>query len=111
MTSPLFVTYLESKLIAAGIKKIMPSKMLLGETYRLITRSCKAERIIKPQLKKLESLEVPVPRDLETQVRAYLKKHPTVRWDVAVDAIVQNKTKNKAHPSTGILAAEQGEGA
>ena len=35
MTSPQFVDYLERKLIAAGIKKIVPSKMLLGETYRL----------------------------------------------------------------------------
>ena len=61
-----------------------------------ITRSCKAERIIKPQLKKLESLKVPVPRDLEKRVQAYLKKHPTVRWDAAVDAIVRGKTKNKA---------------
>jgi hypothetical protein len=95
MTSPQFVDYLESKLKAAGIKKIVPNKMLLGETYRFYTRSCKAERIIKPQLKKLESLEVPVPRDLEKRVHAYLKKHPTVRWDAAIDAIVRGKTAQR----------------
>jgi hypothetical protein len=96
MTSPQFVDYLERKLKQAGIKKIVPAKALLGETYRLYTRGCEAERIIKPQLKKLESLEVPVPRDLESRVGAYLKKHPTIRWDAAVDAIVRN-TKKPRH--------------
>ena len=93
MTSPQFVEYLEHKLKAAGMKKIVPAKALLGETYRLFTRGCEAERIIKPQLKKLESLEVSVPRDLEKRVHAYLKKHPTVRWDAAVDAIVRGKAR------------------
>jgi len=96
MTSPQFVSYLERKLKAAGMKKIVPEKVLLSETYRMYTRGCEAERIIKPQLKKLESLAVPVPRDLEKRVRAYLKKHPAARWDAAVDAIVRKKTGVKA---------------
>ena len=91
MTSPQFVAYLERKLKAAGIKKIVPDKALLSDTYCLFTRGCEAERILKPQLKKLESLKVPVPRDLEKRVHAYLKKHPTVRWDAAVAAIVKAK--------------------
>ena len=91
MTSPQFVAFLKRKLKQAGIRKIVPVKSELADAYRLFARGQEAERIIKPQLKKLEGFNVTVPRDLEQQVRAYLKENRAQRWDAAVAAIVKAK--------------------
>jgi Topoisomerase 6 subunit A/Spo11, Toprim domain len=89
MTSPQFVAFLKRKLKHVGIKKIVPGKSDLGNAYRLFARGREAERIVKPVLKKLEDFNVTVPRDLEQQVRSYLRKNPAQRWDAAVAAVVK----------------------
>jgi hypothetical protein len=91
MTSPQFVAFLERKLKVAGIKKFVPDKTELGNTYRLFAHGREVERMFKREVKKLNGAKVTVPRDLEKQVRAYLKKNPAQRWDAAVAAIVKTK--------------------
>jgi hypothetical protein len=89
MTSRQLVTFVEKKLVRHGVKKIVPTRDTLAETYRLFARSRKAERILERELKKLNGgLKVTVPRDLQVRVRGYLRQHPTMRWDEAVAAIV-----------------------
>ena len=101
MTSPQFVAFIERKLKAAGIKKIVPDKKELGDAYRAFVRGREAERIVKPALKKLEGLKVTVPRNLEQRVRAYLRKNPAQRWDAAVAAVVTGKGGKKKIAKVG----------
>jgi hypothetical protein len=89
MTSPQFVAFIERKLKREKIKKIIPDKKELDDAYRGFARGYEAERIVKPELKKLEEFKVTVPRDQEQHVRGYLRKNPAQRWDAAVAAIVK----------------------
>jgi hypothetical protein len=92
LTSDQLVTFIEDKLQQHGVKKIVPDREMLDEAYRLFACSHNAEKIIKRELKKLASdAGVKPPSNLSTQVRQYLAKHPTVRWDEAVSAIVKRK--------------------
>ncbi len=90
-TSDEFVAFIERKLTAHGIRKIVPSKPVLNETYRTMVRGRSVERIIKRELRKLEEVKVIVPGDLPEQVHRYLVEHPVQRWDAAVTAIVKAK--------------------
>jgi hypothetical protein len=92
LTSDQLVTFIEDKLQQHGVKKIVPDREMLDETYRLFACSHNVEKIIKRELKKLAShAGVKPPSNLSTQVRQYLAKHPTVRWDEGVSAIVKRK--------------------
>jgi DNA topoisomerase VI subunit B len=89
MTSRQLVAFVERKLQEHGIGKVVPKSAKLVDAYRLFARGREAEHIISRELKKLNGgSEVKVPRDLQVKVRTYLKKHPTMRWDEAVGAIV-----------------------
>jgi hypothetical protein len=54
-------------------------------------RNSKVSHSRKVPAKLDAAAKVAVPPDLETRVRAYLKKHPAERWDAAVQAIVRTK--------------------
>ena len=79
----------ERKLTEHGVKKIIPTKAVLAETYRTFARGREVEKFFKRELRKLDSAKVTVPADLPQQVEAYLRQHPTERWDAAVAAIVK----------------------
>jgi DNA topoisomerase VI subunit B len=90
MTSDQLVAFVERKLRQHGIKKIVPDKDELALAYRLFARSRKAGQIIKRQLKKLRgNADVEVPHDIEERVHQYLAQRPDVRWDAAVQQIVE----------------------
>ena len=90
MTSRQLVAFVERKLIANGIGKVVPKTADLADAYRLLARGREAEHIISRELKKLNGgSEVKVPRDLQARVRDYLRQHPAARWDEAVAAIVK----------------------
>jgi hypothetical protein len=88
MTSRQLVAFVERKLTAHGVRKIVPKQADLANAYRLFARGREAEKIIKRELKKLNGgSQVMVPRDLSNRVRKYLNQHPAARWDQAVAAI------------------------
>ena len=66
MTSPQFVTFLERKLRAHGVEKIIPEQELLAEAYAELERGRLAEAV-----RKLDGIEIDtdVPEDLQKQVR------------------------------------------
>jgi hypothetical protein len=96
MTSPQFIAFIEGKLKEIGVKKIVPDKTELGNAYRLFAHGREVERMFKREVKKLNGSKVTVPRDLEKQVRTYLKKNPAQRWDAAVAAIVKAAGSKKS---------------
>ncbi len=92
LTSDQFVEFIERKLTAHGIRKIVPSKTVLAETYRTFVRGREVEKILKRELRKLEGgPKIIVPSDLPDQVQDYLDAHPDKRWDTAVAEIVKAK--------------------
>ena len=88
MTSRQLVAFIESKLTANGLRKIVPTNTELAEAHGGFAHGRKAEAIIKRELAKLNGVTGPVPRDLKARVEDYLPRHPTVRWDEAVSEIV-----------------------
>jgi len=91
MTSRQFVAFVEGKLIANGIRKIVPTNADLIAAYQAFARDQQVEMIVRRELAKLDGVKVFVPRDLRAQVEDYLRQQPAARWDKAVAAIVSNK--------------------
>ena len=84
MTSDQFVVFIERKLTEAGIAKVVPSKDLVDEVYRLFARSKQIEEIVEKEIAALADAEIAIPDDLEALVRAYLAEHPDEPWEAAV---------------------------
>ena len=77
---------IERKLVAYGLKKVVPNEDLLAETYCALHRS----HVLREKFEEMqeefdeEADEIEVPSDLNEQVRAILDKHSDLRWDDAV---------------------------
>ncbi len=65
-----------------GVKKIVPNKQDLVAAYQLFKRGVSIREMVSQAIAYAEP--VPVPKDLERQVRAYLEEHPEAPWDTAV---------------------------
>jgi hypothetical protein len=97
MTSPQMIALIEKKLRAHGIKKIVPNKTLLAEVYTEFEKGRRLQEIVN----KLDGIKMSgfkAPTNLESSVRKYLKDHPDVRWDVALEEIVANSAPRTRSP-------------
>jgi hypothetical protein len=94
MASDQLVEFIERKLKEHGIGKVVPGKDLLGETYQAFHRSAQLRDIFEEVESEFdeEENEIEVPDNLESQVRKILKKHDDLRWDDAVQ-VVLDKTQ------------------
>jgi hypothetical protein len=90
MTSDALVAMIERKLDAYGLEKVVPDDDLLAETYRAFHRSHRLrERFTEMEQqfdKEAESADIP--DDLEEQVRAVLAEHTDLRWDDAIQIVL-----------------------
>jgi hypothetical protein len=85
MTSDQFLDFVEDKLVAAGIEKIVPPKDQLDAAYRLFTRNVHIKKIVDEAIAAhADEAEVAVPDDLEARVRDYLAQEPEAPWEDAV---------------------------
>jgi len=92
LTSAQLVAFIESKLDAHGVKKLVPPQATLDDAYQLFVRSQRIEKIVTEALANASAdREVGAPDDLVEQVRDYLAKHPHARWDEAVAALVDEE--------------------
>jgi hypothetical protein len=91
MTSDALVEMIERKLKDYGVEKVIPSDDgLLAETYRAFHCSQQLREKfeeIKDEFEDEDS-EIEVPRDLKKQVRAVLDKHGDLRWDDAIQIVL-----------------------
>jgi hypothetical protein len=89
MTSRQLVDFVERKLNEHGIGKVISTKDELERAYRLFAHGRAAQEFIERELAKLNgSANMAAPANLKKRVTAYLKDHPTARWDDAVAAIL-----------------------
>jgi Topoisomerase 6 subunit A/Spo11, Toprim domain len=98
MTSPQFVAFVERKLKENGVAKIVPDQELLAEVYAGVERGRRLEEAVE-DLEKIDLEDFEPPKDLAKRVKAELKKHPHIRWDAAVEAVVPSeRRKPPRHP-------------
>jgi|LSQX01.2.fsa_nt_gb DNA topoisomerase VI subunit B len=83
MTTGQFIDWLEGKLDAAGVKKVVPSGEVLRDAYR---RAC-ALREIQGVIEAMdhgETIDAPDAERLESRVREIITENPVLSWDRAV---------------------------
>jgi hypothetical protein len=85
---------IEGKLKTYGLKKVVPDDDVLGEAYRGFHRSTE----LRKEFEKMEGefdesyVGAKAPKTLNKQIRAVLEKQPDLRWDDAIQ-IVLDKTQ------------------
>jgi DNA topoisomerase 6 subunit A-like protein len=122
MTSDALIEMIERKLGDYGLEKVIPDDDLLADTYRAFHRSQQLREKFEEMKSKFEenATEIEVPQDLQVRVRAILGEHDDLRWDDAIQ-IVLDKTqldrvradKRKAKKKSGDFTGaddEDGEG-
>ena len=86
MTSPQLIEFIERKLRAVGVAKIVPDQETLEKAYRR-TRllDLMSERIedLRTEVEE-EAAAEPLPADLALQIDALLVEHPEMAWDAAL---------------------------
>jgi DNA topoisomerase 6 subunit A-like protein len=119
MTSDALIEMIERKLEDYGLKKVIPDDDLLAKTYRAFHRSQQLRKNFEEMESKFEknATKIDVPKDLKRQVCAILDEHDDLRWDDAIQ-IVLDKTqldavraeKQKAKKKSGDFTdADEGE--
>jgi hypothetical protein len=92
LTSDALVKMIEHKLQNYGLRKVMPDSKTLTETYRAFHRS----HLLREKFEEMaeafdvEAEAVEVPDDLEGQVRTILKTYPELRWDNAIQIVLED---------------------
>ena len=88
MTSDALIAMIERKLKDYGLKKVIPDDDLLGEAYRAFHRSKELQEQFEELEAEFEESKIKVPKNLKNRVRAILKKHPDLRWDDAIQIVL-----------------------
>jgi hypothetical protein len=90
MTSGNLVAMIERKLQAYGLEKVVPDDKLLAETYRAFDRSQRLREGFTEMQQQFdnEAVAVDIPDDLEERVRAVLGDHADLRWDDAIQCVL-----------------------
>jgi hypothetical protein len=92
MTSPQFVAFVERKLRENGVAKIVPDEKLLAEVYAGIERGRRLEEAVE-ELDDINTKDIEPPVDLEKRIKEILKRIPHIRWDAAIELIVDDVRK------------------
>ena len=90
MTSDALVEMVETKLEAYGLEKVVPGADLLAKTYRAFHRGHRLREKFKEMEQQFdkEAVAAEIPEDLEQQVRAVLAEHDDLRWDDAIQLVL-----------------------
>jgi hypothetical protein len=90
LTSDALIEMIERKLKNYGLKKVIPDDDLLAKTYRDFRLSQQLRKKFEKMQKEFEqdAGEIEVPKDLQEQVRAVLEQHDDLRWDEAIQIVL-----------------------
>jgi hypothetical protein len=88
MASDDFIEMIERKLKAYGLQKVIPDDNLLGEVYEEFHHSKELREKFEEMASQFEESKIKVPKNLKNQVRAKLKQHPELRWDDAIQIVL-----------------------
>jgi hypothetical protein len=92
MTSDALVAMIERKFKEYGLKKVIPDGELLADTYRAFHRSQQLREKFEELEEEFEDddpgSKIQVPKNLKKQVRAILDKYNDLRWDDAIEVVL-----------------------
>jgi hypothetical protein len=92
MTSDDLIEMIERKLEAYGLEKVIPDDPLLGKAYQEFHRSQQLLSQFEQVRRKFKAPKIKIPKNLRRQVGAVLDQHDDLRWDEALQ-IVLDKTQ------------------
>jgi len=90
MASDDLIEMIERKLKASGLKKVVPDDDLLAKTYREFHRSQELREEFEELEENFKESEIKVPKNLKNRVSAMLDKHPDLRWDDAIQLVLDD---------------------
>jgi hypothetical protein len=90
LTSDALIEMIERKLDEYGLQKVVPDPDVLADAYRAFHRSHQLREMFEEMAVEFDEAaeEVEVPADLSDQVRAKLAEHRELRWDDAVQLVL-----------------------
>jgi hypothetical protein len=88
MTSDALIEMIERKLQAYSLEKVVPDDDTLTETYRAFHRSQQLRAKFEEFNADFKHTKIKVPDDLGEKVRAVLDQHKDLRWDDAVQVVL-----------------------
>jgi hypothetical protein len=90
MTSDALVAMIETKLQAYGLGKVIPDDNVLAETYLAFDRSQRLRKKFKEMEQQFdkEAEAADIPEGLEQRVREVLVEHADLRWDEAIQIVL-----------------------
>jgi hypothetical protein len=90
MTSDALIEMIERKLDDYGVEKVIPDADLLAEAYQAFHRSQRLRKKFKEMETDFDkaATEIKVPDDLDEQVRAILDRLDDLRWDDALQIVL-----------------------
>ncbi|OPY01283.1 MAG: DNA topoisomerase VI subunit B [Syntrophorhabdus sp. PtaB.Bin047] len=95
MTSPQFVAFLETKLQEAGVKKVVPSEIVLTEAWNRAHRITFLEKALRDAEERFDGNRLSIPTDLKERVDERIK-NTRMSWDDAVYEIVLNERQKNS---------------
>jgi hypothetical protein len=95
ITSDALVAMIERKLKAYGLGKVIPDDDLLGKTYQAFHHSQQLRERFEEIKDEFEDTEIELPKDLKKKVRAVLDKHDDLRWDDAIQIVLDETQLNR----------------
>jgi hypothetical protein len=90
MTSDDLVEMIERKLGDYGLQKVIPDDGLLAQTYQSFHHSQQLRKIFEKAKDEYEEADIDIPDDLREQVRTILDEHDDLRWDDAVQVVLDD---------------------
>jgi hypothetical protein len=97
MPSDDFIATIERQLDAYGLKKVVPDEGLLAETYRAFHRSHELRERFEEMEEEFdeEADEIEIPKDLTERVRAILSEQSDLRWEDAIQVVLDGTTLDR----------------
>lgn len=84
MTTGQFIDWLEGKLEAAGVEKVVPSGEVLRDAYRRAHALHEMQGVLDAIDHEAETIDAPDAERLEARVREIITENPALSWDRAV---------------------------
>jgi DNA topoisomerase VI subunit B len=92
MTSKQLAEWIEKKLVAAGVKKVIPDIKYLKQAYRQCALIGSVNKAIDEVERKFKQDKIDIPRGLYDLLASSLEKEPHQSWDDALYMIAQNRS-------------------